>query len=331
MHPAPPAPPVGPIRTTGLAQAAGQTPAAGLVRTPGVPGRDRATSLIRASATGGGHGHSHGHGSSGGFMETIGVVAAMRRRRSTPRLAEPGPHRDEIAWLLDAAVTAPDHGRLKPWRFVVFEGDARRAFGDVLAAGYESRCRDRGQPVIEQRVETERGRLMRAPLVLAVGAHITTGNVTRDAQVCAVAAAAQNVLLAATELGYGTMWRSGAACADESVKTALGLLSDDVLLGFLYIGTACVTPPPAPDRSLAGVVRWWRPAARCDQAVPEWAVPDPAVPDQTVPEWAGRDEARAEGARALDATGTDGPPGPAAAASPLRPVNPPGRGPYRAR
>jgi nitroreductase len=195
----------------------------------------------------------------GGRMQTTGAVEMMRRRRSTPRLTDPAPDRDQIESILAAAVTAPDHGRLKPWRFVVFEGDARLAFGDVLAAGYRRRCAAGDTPALESRVETERARLTRAPLVIAVGARIVPGNVTRDSQVCAVAAAVQNLLLAATELGFGTIWRSGAACTDDEVKAALGLLGDDVLLGFLYIGTIVADPPRRTEPSLAGVVRWWSP------------------------------------------------------------------------
>jgi nitroreductase len=235
-------------------------------------------------------------------MDTSGVTSTMRRRRSTPRLTDPAPGRDQIEWLLTAAVMAPDHGRLKPWRFVVFEGEARRSFGEVLAAGYRRRCVAGGVAVQPSRVAVERARLTRAPLVIAVGARVTPGNITRDAQVCAVAAAAQNLLLAATDLGYGTMWRSGAACSDGGVKAELGLLSDDVLLGFLYIGTVAADPPPRPEPSLAGVVRWWSPAAEQlpvgqrsirdqysigDQyAIAEqFPAPGPAEPDSPVVPW----------------------------------------------
>jgi nitroreductase len=213
-------------------------------------------------------------------METSGVVATMRRRRSTPRLAEPAPDRDQLEWLLSAAVTAPDHGRLKPWRFVVFEGEDRLAFGEILAAGYRDRCAAGDVEAVDGRAEVERARLTRAPMVIAVGARITPGNITRDAQVCAVAAATQNLLLAATELGFGTMWRSGAACSDERVKSALGLLGDDVLLGFLYVGTPSTAPPHRPEPSLAGVVRWWHQPPAGDRSHAPMTGPTGAVRPQ---------------------------------------------------
>jgi nitroreductase len=178
------------------------------------------------------------------------IVAA---RRSAPRLAAPGPSATELDAMLRAAAAAPDHGRLRPWRFTVFTGPERARFGEVLAEAL--RRRDPGAEGAA--LAKERRRLERAPTVVAVAAHITACAVTPAEQLAAVHAATQNLLLAATALGYGSMWRTGIACTDPHVRASLGLTPADALVGFVYLGTAPVDPPPRPAPSLDGVVRTW--------------------------------------------------------------------------
>jgi nitroreductase len=180
----------------------------------------------------------------------LDIVAA---RRSAPRLADPGPSAAELAAMLRAAAAAPDHGRRRPWRFTVFTGSERGRFGDVLAEAL--RRRDPGADAAK--LDKERHRLERAPLVVAVAACVTDCAVDPAEQVAAVHAATQNLLLAATALGYGSMWRTGTACTDPYVRTCLGLAPADVLVGYVYIGTTVVEPPPRPAPSLDGVVRTW--------------------------------------------------------------------------
>jgi len=187
-------------------------------------------------------------------------------RRSIGRLGPPAPSPAELQTILTAAVSAPDHEELRPWRFVVLEGPAKDAFGDVLAEAYLARCRrDRAEPTTGQ-LEKERTKLGRAPVVVVVGASPRAHpKVPEVEQVAAVAAAAENALLAATALGYGSMWRTGDAAYDPAVKTALGLSEADQIVGFLYLGTA--EPGRAPEaqpRQLGDVV--WR-----------WAPPGPAT------------------------------------------------------
>jgi nitroreductase len=175
-------------------------------------------------------------------------------RRSAPRLAAPGPSATELAAMLTAAAAAPDHGRLRPWRFTVFSGAERARFGEVLAEALRRRDPDAD----EIRLAKERGRLERAPVVVAVAAAVTHDCAVPAAeQVAAVHAATQNLLLAATALGYGSMWRTGVACTDPYVRTALGLAPADVLVGYVYLGTVYTDLPPRPEPSLDGVVRTW--------------------------------------------------------------------------
>ena len=191
------------------------------------------------------------------------ALEAIGARRSIGRLAAPAPSDAELARMLEAGARAPDHGELRPWRFTVLRDEAMEAFGTVLEDAYRARCRRAGTEVVEAKAAKERTKLGRAPLVVVVGAVCDPASkIPWIEQFAAAAAAAQNVLVAATALGFGSMWRTGDPCYDDGVKAALGLGADDALVGFLYLGTAtaearAAKPPRRPD--LIGLVREWTP------------------------------------------------------------------------
>jgi nitroreductase len=191
----------------------------------------------------------------------VDVLDAIAARRSTGRLAEPAPSDEELVRMVEAAVAAPDHGTLRPWRFIVLRDDAKTAFGAVLAEAYERRCAGDGSPVVPAKLEKERTKLGRAPVVVVVAAVPQEGKIPEVEQVAAVAAATENLLLAATALGYGSMWRTGDPCYDDHVKAALGLDASAHLVGFVYLGTAA---SPAREtevpRTVDGVLTTWVPA-----------------------------------------------------------------------
>ncbi len=192
---------------------------------------------------------------------------AILARRSIGRLVEPGPTDSDLERILQAALAAPDHGELRPWKLVVLEGEAKDAFGTVLADAYVERCESLGAAPTEGQLTKERTKLGRAPVVLVVAAvHRHSDKIPWEEQFAAAAAAAQNALLAATALGYGSMWRTGDAAFDLRVKAALGLGPHDAIVGFLYLGMPAegsAKPPRRPnldDPEFAGVVeRWERP------------------------------------------------------------------------
>ncbi len=186
---------------------------------------------------------------------------AIFARRSTGRLTDPAPSGEDLTRILEAAAAAPDHGELRPFRFVVLSGEAKDAFGQILADAYVIRCEAVGAAPTPGQLAKERTKLGRAPLVLVVGAvHRHSEVVPWEEQFAAAAAAAQNALLAATALGYGSMWRTGDPAYDPRVKAALGLGEHDAVVGFLYLGTpheGDAKPRRRPD--LHGLVHWWRP------------------------------------------------------------------------
>ena len=189
------------------------------------------------------------------------ALEAIFARRSTGRLQAPAPSDGDLATILRAAAAAPDHGSLRPFRFVVLAGAAKDAFGAVLADAYDARCAAEGVEPVPAKRDKELTKLGRAPLVLVVAAvPQPSDKIPFAEQVAAADAAAQNALLAATALGYGSMWRTGDPAYDPRVKAALGLPADAAIVGFLYLGTFGEAGAPeanAPD--LTGLVTTWSP------------------------------------------------------------------------
>lgn len=178
---------------------------------------------------------------------------AIYTRQSIPKVKpEPLP-RETIEKLLAAAVQAPNHHRVRPWRFVVITGAARQRLGDVMAQSLKQRSPDTPDPALE----VERARPLRAPLLIAVGVDKPAEpKVVEIENVCAAAAAAQNLLLAAHALGLGAMWRTGPAALDPEVKVFLGLAPDQHLIGFLYIGYPEGEHSPVERPSFADRTTW---------------------------------------------------------------------------
>jgi nitroreductase len=160
---------------------------------------------------------------------------AIDSRASAARLTEPGPTPLHLERLMQAAGHAPDHGRLKPWRFIPVNGAAREPF--AIAAANAKRLRV--PTLTDEQVQLERQKIMRSPCILVVGCAVIKDNpkVPEIEQVVATGAAAQNLFLAAHALGYGVMWKTGAAAYDPQVKAALGLTVDDHIVAILHLGS----------------------------------------------------------------------------------------------
>ena len=165
------------------------------------------------------------------------VLEALLNRKSTPpRLMDDhGPSPADVQDMIAAAMTAPDHGAIRPWRFVIIEGDDRATLGQV----YAEALRRRDPKATEEALAKEIGRPLRAPTVIAILARVTLDrpNVPPVEQIVAVGCAAQNMLLAAFAQGVGAMWRTGSLAYNSVVKDGLGLGADEKIIGFLYIGT----------------------------------------------------------------------------------------------
>ena len=192
-------------------------------------------------------------------MDTLDAILA---RRSIGRLVEPAPSDSELQQLLEAAAAAPDHGELKPWKFVVLRGEEKDAFGEVLEEAYLARVAAIGALPKDGQQKKERTKLGRAPLVVIVCAiNQHSDEIPWIEQLLAAGAAVQNMCLAATALGFASMWRTGPPAYDHRVMRAVGLSDDDAIVGFVYLGTPAEgrdLPPHEP--TLDGVVEYWRPS-----------------------------------------------------------------------
>ena len=170
------------------------------------------------------------------------ALTLLETRSSTGALVAPAPSRAELERIITLAMRAPDHGRLRPWRFLVIEGEGRKALGEALVQALLARQPDAPAPLLDK----EREKPLRAPMILVAAAMLTDHpKVPQVEQLLAVGAATQNVMLALPALGYGGIWRTGEPSYDPVVKRALGLAHHDAIVGFLYIGT----PDPAADHS----------------------------------------------------------------------------------
>jgi len=171
------------------------------------------------------------------------AMELLRTRYSASKLGAPSPSAQAIDAMLEAAARAPDHGRLQPWRLILIEGDARRAFGELLAESLARRNPSAG----DQALIREREKALRAPLIIVVATRCdTSGKIPVVEQIIGAGCAAHGLMLAAFAQGLGSFWRTGDAAYDEAVKDALGIGSDDLIIGFIYVGTDAGGPSTRP-------------------------------------------------------------------------------------
>ena len=161
------------------------------------------------------------------------VFTTIHSRHSTAKVKPDPLPREVIEKLLSAAVQAPNHYKVRPWRFVVLIGKGRERLGDAMAVSFKSKFPD----IYAEALDRERAKPLRAPLVIAVAADKPAEpKINEIENISATSAACQNILLAANGLGLGAIWRTGDAARDPEIKKALGFAPDQHLVGFLYIG-----------------------------------------------------------------------------------------------
>lgn len=183
------------------------------------------------------------------------TLLATRRSASVKAMGEPGPSRRQLDTILAAGARVPDHGKLAPWRFIVFEGEARGKFGDIMAARWRELNPGHG----EATVNFVRGFFERAPVVVAV---VSTAAVHPKIPVweqqLSAGAVCQNMLLAATALGLNCQWNTDWCAYDEKITAAMGLGEGERVAGLIYIGTTREPLSDRPRPDVAAITTWWR-------------------------------------------------------------------------
>jgi nitroreductase len=185
------------------------------------------------------------------------ALQLLKTRRSVKpiELVGPPPTAEEIDTLLTIASRVPDHGKLVPWRFIIFEGEARLAAGDTIAAAFRTKYPQAGA----EQIALERQRLARAPLVIAVVSRAAPHvKIPEWEQVLSAGAAAMNLVNAAHALGYGASWITEWYAYDRAVLDRFGLAATERIAGFVHIGRpkGHVADRPRPD--LAAVTARFR-------------------------------------------------------------------------
>jgi nitroreductase len=181
------------------------------------------------------------------------TIDLLKSRRSVkPReMTPPGPSAAELETILTIGARVPDHGKLAPWRFIVFEGDARLRAGEVIAKVFAQKNPNASAADID----VERRRLTDAPLVIGVVSFTRPHpKVPAWEQELSAGASAMNMVTAATALGYGACWLTGWFAFDRDVLEGFGLKADEKLAGFIHIGTPTKPSTDRPRPSLPDIV-----------------------------------------------------------------------------
>jgi nitroreductase len=181
------------------------------------------------------------------------TIELLRRRRSLPPqgMAGPGPDAGEIETLLTIASRVPDHGKLAPWRFLIFEGAARDRAGAIAA----EIARADDPAIAEPRLEAERTRFSRAPLVIGVisraAPHV---KIPEWEQVLSAGAVCMTLVIAANALGYASAWLTEWCAYDRRFRAAIGLEEAEKVAGFVHIGRPNMASEDRPRPALAAIV-----------------------------------------------------------------------------
>lgn len=186
------------------------------------------------------------------------TLTLLKTRRSIPssNIVEPGPTDAQIEDLITIAARVPDHGKLAPWRFILFRGEARAAASEATAA-LLARKRPDADP---RMLDFERTRFTRSPLVVAVVSRAAPHvKIPEWEQLMSAGAAAMNLVVAANAMGFVAQWLTEWVTYDEDARAILGLKPEERLVGLVYIGTPNTAPFERPRPALADIATDWAP------------------------------------------------------------------------
>ncbi len=185
----------------------------------------------------------------------IKLLDYLAVRRSVPafQMREPGPNRSEIESILSLAVRVPDHGKLAPWRFIVYRGEERARIGRELL----TMALEKNPELSDEMIEVERARFTRAPVVIAVVSTAAPhAKIPEWEQVMSVGAVCLNLLMAANAHGYVSNWLTEWFAFDERAYPLLGIKPGEKVAGFIHIGSTDFPIVERPRPALADVVTW---------------------------------------------------------------------------
>lgn len=182
------------------------------------------------------------------------VTDFLLNRASEPRLEAPAPDTSVLDRAFACASRAPDHALLRPWRYLVIEGDDLNALGELFAAGYS----DKGDKSDDKKLEKMRNKAQRAPMIIVgIASPKKHQKIPEVEQILSAGASMSFLGLALQDAGFGVMWRTGEMAYNPLVLEGLGLEEGESVTGFLYTGTVSATKPVVPRPELAEFVTRW--------------------------------------------------------------------------
>lgn len=179
------------------------------------------------------------------------LINWIKSRRSIGNLSIPAPTESQIKAAIDCAVTAPDHKKLQPWRFIVTQGNARHDLGRAFLAAAEAQAAQEGETLSEKSRQKTYNMPLRAPVIITVVTQMQVHKkVPPFEQMLSTGAAVQNLILALKAQGFSTVWRTGLLCNEPAVKEYFGVGADDYVTAFVYTGSS---PCDMPTRKLIDI------------------------------------------------------------------------------
>ncbi len=183
-------------------------------------------------------------------------MKALLSRRSISKLTTPHPSKEEMKDVYQAALRAPDHAWLRPWKFIEITGASRNKLAQAFIASTK-----KTEEIDEDKESKIAALPLRSPMIIVVIARVNYDkpNVPRIEQIQSTAAAAQNILLALHDKGYGAYWRTGKYSSERNKYISSELLLDnhDEVLGYLYVGTPEIDSPKIPELENENFVTYW--------------------------------------------------------------------------
>ena len=184
-------------------------------------------------------------------METL---EAIQTRNSVPLLTDPAPTSEEMSEVYKGALRAPDHARLRPWKFIEVRGESR----DKLAKIFIDTAAALNSDLSENEISKLQKAPHRAPMIIILAANIKEHpKVPEIEQIISLGAAAQNILLGIHEMGYSAVWRTGNMAFNPEITKFLGLEENFKIIGYLYVGTSTGKEKPIPELDIKDFLEVW--------------------------------------------------------------------------
>lgn len=185
------------------------------------------------------------------------VINWIKSRRSIGNLTIPAPTNKQVKAAIECAMTAPDHKKLQPWRFIVTEKQARHELGRALLAATQAKAEREGTELPEKTIDKTLKMPLRAPMIITVVTKMQYHEkVPAFEQLLSAGAATQNLILALKAQGFSTVWRTGLMANEPAVKSYFNVGADDYIAGFIYVGTSHCDMPMRDDIDVSDFVRF---------------------------------------------------------------------------